>query len=130
MADLAAFISQYLSKGLVGTNPANTGQCTGLAMLWAKAHSKPLIFANAKDLLDQADLTAYTMYRNGPYNSPPPGALVVWGATWGAGYGHVAIVVAANDMHLAVFEQNDPTGSGPLVATHDYSGVIGWLVFK
>lgn len=130
MVDLARFISRYLQKGLVGTNPTNTGQCTGLAMLWVKANDKPVIYANAKDLLAQADLTAYLMYKNGPFNSPPPGALVVWGSTWGNGYGHVAVVIAANDMHLAVFEQNDPTGSQPNVATHTYDGVIGWLVFK
>lgn len=128
--DLPRFIGRYLLKGLVGTNPANIGQCTGLAMLWVKENNKPLIWANAKDLLDQADLTAYTMYKNQPHNAPPAGALVVWGASWGGGYGHVAVVVAANDMHLAVFEQNDPTGSGPTVATHTYDGVIGWLVFK
>jgi len=130
VVDLARFISRYLQKGLVGTNPTNTGQCTGLAMLWVKANDKPVIYANAKDLLAQADLTAYLMYKNGPFNSPPPGALVVWGSTWGNGYGHVAVVIAANDMHLAVFEQNDPTGSQPNVATHTYDGVIGWLVFK
>ena len=130
MVDLAKFITRYLQKGAVGTNPVNTGQCTGLAMLWAQANSKPLIFANAKDLLDQAPLDAYIMYKNGPFNSPPPGSLVVWGAAWGAGYGHVAVVIAANDMHVAVFEQNDPTGSGPNVATHTYDGIIGWLVFK
>jgi len=130
MISLASFISRYLQKGLVGTNPTNTGQCTGLAMLWVKANDKPVIYANAKDLLAQADLTAYLMYKNGPFNSPPPGALVVWGSTWGNGYGHVAVVIAANDMHLATFEQNDPIGSQPNVATHTYDGVIGWLVFK
>ena len=130
MIDLLGFISRYLQKGLVGTNPTTTGQCTGLAMLWCQANKKPLTWANAKDLLVQADLNAYTMYKNGPHNFPPPGSLVVWGATWGAGYGHVAVVIAANDMHLAVFEQNNPTGDGPDVKTHTYDGIIGWLVFK
>ena len=128
--DLAAFITRYLGRGPVGTNPDNTGQCTGLAMLWLEANSHPVIFANAKDLLNQAPLADYQVFHNGLTNSPQPGALVVWGDTWGGGYGHVAIAVAANTMHLAVFEQNDPIGAGPLVATHDYTGVAGWLVMK
>lgn len=129
-ADLLGFIGKYVGRGAVGTNPDNTGQCTGLAMLWVEANSHPLIWADAKDLLSQAPLTDYQVFHNGPTNAPPPGALVVWNDTWGGGYGHVAVVVAANAMHLAVVEQNDPIGAGPLVATHDYSGVAGWLVFK
>jgi len=130
LGKLEAFIARYLGNGLVGTNAVNTGQCTGLAMLWCKANGKPFTWANAKDLLDQADLTSYQVFRNGPFNSPPSGALVVWGSTWGNGYGHVAVVLAANVMHIGVFEQNNPSGASPLVSTHTYDGVIGWLVFK
>ena len=38
-------------------------------------------------------------------------------------------VVAANANQLVVFEQNDPTGHAPTVATHDYTGIEGWITF-
>ena len=33
----------------------------------------------------------------------------------------------SNPAGKAVFEQNDPAGAWPLVATHDYTGVLGWI---
>ena len=129
MTDLASFISKYLGKANSGDNQANAGQCVGLIELWLDANGKPHIWGNAKDLLNNADLKAFKVVHNNPTNVPPAGAIVCWDYTWGAGDGHTAIVVAANSMHLAVFEQNNPTGHAPLVATHDYSGVLGWISF-
>jgi hypothetical protein len=37
------------------------------------------------------------------------------------------VVLAANAAQVVMFEQNDPDGSPPIVATHDYSGVAGWI---
>lgn len=129
-SDLLAFIKKYLGVPNTGDTLANKGQCVGLIEMWVDAHHAPHLWGNAADLLANADIGRYVITRNAPTNMPNPGAIVVWGPSWGGGYGHTAVVVAATLMHLVVFEQNDPDGSPPLVATHDYSGVIGWLEFK
>lgn len=129
-SDLIAFLEAYLGKEGTGTNAANKGQCVGLIEVWCARHGKPWIPGNAVDLLRLADPKAYVRTNNGPTNFPPPGAIVCWDASWGAGYGHTAVVLAANSMQLAVFEQNDPYGAAPVVATHSYAGVAGWLTFK
>ena len=125
--DLAAFITQYLGKANTGDTPGNRGQCVGLIEVWLDANKLPHIPGNAVDLLANADLKVYKRTTNIPTNWPQPGNIVCWNGTWGGGYGHTAIVVAANAMGLVVFEQNDPEGAPPLVATHNYSGVAGWL---
>lgn len=128
MIDLATFIAQYLGQGGTGDTAENKGQCVGLIEVWLDANKKPHIWGNAADLLANADAKAYKRVTNIPTNAPPPGAVVCWNKTWGNGAGHTAIVVAANPQALVVFEQNDPTGSPPVVATHNYTGVVGWLV--
>jgi surface antigen len=129
MIDLATFISKYLGAANTGENPVNRGQCVGLVEVWLTANGKPHIPGNAVDLLADADPKFYKKVVNIPTNAPPPGAVVCWNGTWGGGYGHTAVVVAANVNALVVFEQNDPTGSPPVVATHNYNGVAGWLTF-
>lgn len=129
MIDLAPFISKYLGVANTGDTPGNLGQCVGLIEVWLDANSKPHIPGNAVDLLANADPKIYKKTANIPTNWPQPGNIVCWNATWGAGYGHTAIVVAANVNLMAVFEQNNPIGSPPVVATHNYSGVQGWLTF-
>ena len=128
--DLLKFLQAYLGKANSGDTPGNRGQCVGLIELWADANGAPHIAGNAVDLLANADRNAYAMIANGPSNYPPAGAIVCWDGSWGAGYGHTAIVMAANVMQLVVFEQNDPTGAAPLAATHSYGGVAGWLIFR
>jgi surface antigen len=127
--DLAKFIGQYLGVANTGENPVNRGQCVGLIEVWLTANKKPHIPGNAVDLLANADLKVYKKFGNTPTNIPLVGAVVCWNATWGGGYGHTAVVVAANVNQLVVFEQNDPTGAPPVVATHNYNGVAGWLTF-
>lgn len=129
MADLATFIGQYLGKANTGDTPGNKGQCVGLIEVWLDANKKPHIWGNADQLLANADRKIYKRTTNIPTNNPPPGAIVCWNGTWGAGAGHTAIVVASNVMQLVVFEQNDPDGAPPTVATHSYSGIEGWLTF-
>lgn len=129
MVDLAGFISKYLGKVTTGDTLQNAGQCVGLIEMWLDANGKPHIWGNADQLLANADPRIYKRTMNIPTNSPPPGAIVCWNDTWGGGAGHTAIVVAANVMALVVFEQNDPEGSPPVVATHSYSGIVGWLTF-
>jgi len=125
---LIQFILTYLGKAGTGTNAANKGQCVGLVEEWVALHNHPWIPGNAVDLLNMADPKHYKRINNGPTNYPSPGDIVCWDGSWGAGYGHTAVVVAAGPMQLVVFEQNDPEGAAPLVATHSYGGVAGWLV--
>jgi hypothetical protein len=127
MANLLEFMQAYLGKPSTGTNAANSGQCVGLIEVWAAANKKTWIGGNARDLLVNAKIPDYRVIWNTPTNYPKAGDIVVWGPSWGAGYGHTAIVVAATSMYLVTFEQNDPTGSPPIVSTHNYSGVQGWL---
>jgi hypothetical protein len=130
MVDLAAFISRYLGRANTGDTPENKGQCVGLVEVWLNLNNKPHVWGNAVDLLANADAKVFRKVMNIPTNNPPPGAVVCWDRTWGAGFGHTAVVLASNVMGLVVFEQNDPTGSPPVVATHSYNGVAGWLVFS
>lgn len=129
-AKLLSFIASYWGKANTGDTPENRGQCVGLVELWIDANKRPHIYGNAVDLLADAPTAAYTVVGNVPANYPPTGAIVCWGGTWGGGFGHTAVVVVATRDVLVVFEQNDPEGSAPVVAKHDYSGVQGWLVFK
>ena len=129
MIDLAKFIEQYLGKPGIGNTDVNRGQCVGLVEVWLTANGKPHIWGNAAEMIANADSKTYRKVVNIPTNHPRPGAIVCWGSSWGAGAGHTAVVVAANAMGLVVFEQNDPTGSPPVVATHSYSGVQGWIIF-
>ena len=129
MVNLATFISQYLGKANTGENPVNRGQCVGLIEVWLTANGKPHIPGNAVDLLANADPKVYKKTVNIPTNVPPPGAIVCWNGTWGGGYGHTAVVVAANVLQLVVFEQNDPFSAPPVVATHSYNGIQGWITF-
>jgi hypothetical protein len=127
--DLSLFAIRYLGAGNVGENSANRGQCVGLIEVWLTSQGKPHIPGNAKDLLTGADPKQYRVIPNGPQNYPQPGDVVCWDGSWGGGFGHTAIVVAANAMHIAVFEQNDPESSPCIIATHDYSGVAGWVTW-
>ncbi len=129
VAPLADFMHKYLGLGNVGENSVNRGQCVGLIEVWLTSQGKPHIPGNAVDLLREADRSAYTVVDNTADNYPQPGDIVCWGPSWGAGYGHTAVVVSANSMWLAVFEQNDPEGASCRVATHDYSGVAGWITW-
>lgn len=129
MIDVPTFIRTFLGVTGSGDTPGNKGQCVGLVEVWLTANGKPRIAGNAKDLLANAPRPPYKMTVNGPTNYPPPGAVICWDDSWGAGYGHTAIVVASNSNKVVVFEQNDPTGAAPLVATHSYAGVVGWVTW-
>lgn len=127
---LSTFISSFIGIQGTGDTPINQGQCVGLVEKWLTVNGKPRIGGNAKDLLNYADRTAYTVIANAPLNAPKPGDVLVWDGTWGGGYGHCAVVIAASRMLVAVFEQNNPLGNPPTVSTHTYSGVAGWIHFK
>ena len=125
---VSTYVTKMLGKRNVGTTALNVGQCVGLVECWLQATGSAAIPGNACDLLTNAAAQGRKTLTNGPTNYPLPGDIVCWGKTWGNGYGHCAVVVAANSMWLAVLEQDDPYGAGCVVATHDYTGVSGWIV--
>ena len=127
---LLAFVAEFLGLGNVGTTAQNRGQCVGIVEEWIADNNHPAIWGNAIDLPLNADRAHYAVIQNMPTNYPAPGDIVCWGSSWGGGYGHTGIVLAANDSLLAVLEQNNPEGGHCTVATHDYSGVEGWIVLK
>jgi CHAP domain len=127
MTPLVNFLAQYLGKAGTGDTPENKGQCVGLVEAWLDANARPHIWGNAKDLLANADLTVYRVYKNTPTNFPVWGDVLVWDGTWGNGDGHTGVVVAATPMLLAVFEANNPEGHAPQILMHDYTGVAGWI---
>jgi surface antigen len=127
---LIAFIAQYLGARGTGTTPENRGQCVGLIERWLGVLGVGPIWGNAVDLMRNADPTVYTVVRNEPKNYPPAGAIVCWDSSFGAGFGHTAVVIAATSTWMAVFEQNNPTLTPPMVATHLYTGVSGWIIVK
>ena len=75
---------------------------------------------------------AFTRVVNGPYNSPPKGAIVFWGTyPFVTGWaGHVAIASDAGSMKFISFDQNYPTNSCCHYVNHSYKGVLGWWVKK
>lgn len=125
--DLATFIAGNLGVANVGDTAVNAGQCVGLVEKWLDVNGKKHIWGNAKDLLQQADLKQFKVTRNLPLNAPQPGAVICWNGFWGGGFGHTAVVVAANRNFVVVFEQNNPTGAAPVVNTHGYRDVLGWI---
>lgn len=127
--DLPTFIRAHLGAARTGDTPGNMGQCVGLVEVWLDANNKPRIPGNAVDLIGNADRKVYKATPNLYNNYPPPGAVVTWSSAMGGGFGHCAVVVASNSMHLAVFEQNSPDGSPPVVSTHGYENVTGWLTW-
>lgn len=126
-ARLLAFRAKYAHLALVGDTQVNRGQCVGLVEVWIDSLGLPHVWGNAADLLDNADEAHYQVVHNLPTNFPVAGDIVVWGSSWGSGYGHTGICVSGAVMSFVAFEQNDPAGSYPHEKTYSYAGVIGWL---
>lgn len=111
----------------IRTDDADYGQCTAVPHRWELDNGWPVVLGNAKDTLANAPSNFYVKTMNAPANYPLPGAIMVWGPSWGGGYGHTAVVVSANANLFTCIEQND--GDNGLVheATHNYAGVEGWF---
>lgn len=124
---LHTLITRLTGHRNVGDTPGNRGQCVGLVEVWTDSLGLPHTWGNAKDLLAYADLRSYKVTMNLPTNYPVPGDIIVWGETWGGGYGHTGIIVTAAVMSFVAFEQNDPEGSPPHLKLYEYGGVLGWL---
>ena len=85
--------------------------------------------AGAKDMFGSRG-DAFDWVRNTPSGVPPRGAIMVWNANMGSGWGHTGVVTSANVNTFDCYQQNDPTGSGMHVKTYNYNNVIGWGIPK
>lgn len=92
----------------------------------------------AKDLwnLTYKDFTKVKNDTSKVNQLPPPGAILIYNSKWGAGNGHVEVVLSATTSKLYVIgenEHNDPK-EGVVKVTRTWSsvvsGLIGWLDFK
>jgi hypothetical protein len=126
---------KYLGQSNIGTNQYDTGECVGLynkVVQDVTGILYPIQGAQgAKDLLTakntRPDLFQQIKDKPGdPTWIPQPGDWVVWGSTWGGGWGHVACVKTSNANSFTSIEQNFVYHK-VTEQWHDYAGVIGWI---
>jgi len=137
---MGAFIDEarkYMWQTFVGTNASDKGQCVGLfnkVVLDKTGVLYPIQGANgAKDILTakntRPDLCVQV--KNDPKNPnqlPSVGDWVIWGATWGNGFGHVSCVESVSVTAFTGIEQNY-TANTVTRQQHNWTGVIGWIHF-
>lgn len=130
MKTLTEFIAYYNNKKGVGNTPENKGECVGLAFAWILNLGHSHFYGHAKDLYANAPTSEYTKIKNTASAYPQAGDVIVWNATAGGGYGHIAVVIGSSkeDDSFTVIEQNNPLGGACRVYTYkNWNGVIGWL---
>jgi hypothetical protein len=124
------FASRHLGQ-IVQSRGGLGGECVDLVNLWLQeARGLPGVQANAVDWRN-VTLPGYIWVPNTAYDFPPEGAIAVWGrdATAGTGpFGHIALALAADNLHLLSFDQNWPTGDACRFVLHVYAGVLGWFM--
>lgn len=128
---LIDFLNKYFGQPNVGNTSENRGQCVGLIELWLNILGLSQIWGNAKDLIKNASSDRFTITYNNfdDYNQfPKPGDILVFGPSFGGGYGHCGVVLRANGYSFSLFDQNNPVGARPTITNyHNYAGVLGWI---
>ena len=126
---------KYLGKSWIGTNSSDKGQCVGLynqVVLDVSGILYPIQGASgAKDLITAKNTRPdlFQQIKNNPSDPnqlPQVGDWVVWGSTWGGGWGHVACVETVNASGFTSIEQNYVPNTVTR-QNHNWSGVIGWV---
>jgi uncharacterized coiled-coil protein SlyX len=135
---MSAMLNQsqtYLGQSWIGTNDYDKGQCVGLynkVVLDVTGLLYPLQGAQgAKDLITckntRPDLFQQIKNNpNDPNQLPQIGDWIVWGSTWGGGYGHVACAKTVSKSSFTSIEQNYVPNK-VTEQWHDWNGVIGWV---
>ncbi len=88
----------------------------------------PRLGGNAKDLINNPQPNYYEYKTNYPWYVPPKGAIAIWNAKVGGGFGHSAIVLTADVMRFTSLDQNWNNIKEAKVVSHTYSNVAGFLV--
>lgn len=127
--------TKYLGQSYIGCNSSDKGQCVGLfnkVILDVSGVLYPITGAQgAKDLLT-ANNTRPDLFQQIPNNPNDPNQLpevndwVIWGTTWGGGYGHVACAKTVDRNGFISIEQNYVPNK-VTEQSHNYKGVIGWV---
>jgi hypothetical protein len=125
----------YLGQQWIGTNQYDKGECVGLfnkVVLDVTGILYPLQGAQgAKDLMTckntRPDLFQQVWNDpNDPNQLPSVNDWIIWGSTWGGGYGHVACVENVNQSGFTSIAQNE-TPHTVTRNNHNWNGVIGWI---
>jgi len=88
--------------------------------------------AGAKDIWNNYLPECFDKVANTPTGTPPQGSVIIWGVKVGQ-YGHVAICDHSSTTDFVSIDQNWPVDNGTGVVhyvTHNYNGVLGWLIPK
>jgi len=125
----------YVGQSNIGTNSSDTGECVGLYNKVVQNVSGilyPIQGAScAKDILT-AKNTRPDLFQqiknnpNDPNQLPQIGDWIIWGSTWGGGYGHIACVKTVDKNSFTSIEQNFVYHK-VTEQWHDWAGVIGWV---
>lgn len=122
------FAQTYLGQTITARGGIG-GECVDLADQWiSEAYGLAHVYRNAVDWATPR-ITGLAWTANTPTNAPLWGNLVVWGESAAAGTGpdgHIALVLAADTMHLLTADQNW-AGRVVTLNIHPYTGVLGWL---
>lgn len=131
------FFTLYNGKSIEYSDATNKFQCMDGAGKWCEKLGIPydaIRHLYAYQVWTQpTDLTRkyFDLVSNGPTNTPPVGALVVFGTKVGYA-GHISVGTAKSTSKDYVgFEQNWNGKQYMTTVTHyNYSGILGWLIPK
>ncbi|MGF7108240.1 CHAP domain-containing protein [Treponema pedis] len=98
-------------------NIPHTGGVTGAEELFTKYEKLPL----------EQKYFNRIVYAGG---TPEPGDVVIFKSTENNKFGHVAIVIAASDTEITVFEQDGFNQDGAKIIRRSYKTVLGFLRLK
>lgn len=136
------FIKKYQNQFVEAGGSANAkNQCVDLVnqYIFEVFGEQKILWTDAINFPSKADPTIFEFIKNTPKGIPPKGAIIVWGKPFGkyrgsngkyVYAGHIAIVDEADVNIFISFDQNYPTGRPSEKVTHNYSGVLGWLVHR
>lgn len=102
------------------------GQCVDVTRKWEQDNGWPITVGNAIEWPKNYDRKTFDWIDYHAGWKPVEGDMVVFGKEYGP-YGHIALVLSADQSKMHSFEQNDPIGSVCHYKDYSYTGVLGWL---
>lgn len=127
------FVEKYLGKQ-IDWDKAYGGQCVDVY----RQYCNDLGFKQSPGVVGAVDIwtsyikTDFDKVANSATGVPPQGSVVIWDKSIGP-YGHVAVCDSGTTKSFKSIDQNWPTDGGTGVVhyvTHNYNGVLGWLIPK